>query len=252
MRDPSAKAKPPLILACDTTQGACSLALWRGDLVASRLTPMQKGHAEALMPMMEELCAEAAIDLRAITHLAVTHGPGTFTGVRVGLSAMRGLALALDAPLKTYGTLAVMAAACPQELPLIVAIDAKRETFYTQSFAAKGAPLTAPQALSAPDILAMAQSLTRPEGEKKGSQKIALCGSGTPLLVEACELSDAAGLFHVLDAPPYPQAAHLARLAAEDAGLPEKWENLPPAEPLYLRPPDATLPDPSKNIKWRV
>ena len=248
MRDPSAKAKPPLILACDTTQGACSLALWRGDLVASHLTPMQKGHAEALMPMLEALCAEAAIDLREITHLAVTHGPGTFTGVRVGLSAMRGLALALDAPLKTYGTLAVMAAACPQDLPLIVAIDAKRETFYTQSFAAQGAPLTSPQALSAPDILAMAQNLSMSEG----AQKIALCGTGAPLLAAAQKMSDAAGLFQLLDAPPYPQAAHLARLAAEDTGTPEKWENLPPAEPLYLRPPDATLPDPSKNIKWRV
>lgn len=244
MRDPSAKATP-LILACDTTQGACSLALWRGALVARRLTPMQKGHAEALMPMLEALCAEAEIDLRAVTHLAVTNGPGTFTGVRVGLSAMRGLALALDAPLKTYGTLAVMAAACPQELPLIVAIDAKRETFYTQSFSAKGAPLSAPQALSAPDIAAMAQSLSISEGV----QKIALCGTGASLLAKAPGLAD---LSHMLDAPPYPQAAHLARLAAEDAGTPEKWENLPPAEPLYLRPPDATLPDPSKNIKWRV
>lgn len=232
----------PLILACDTTQGACSVALWRDGLLASQLHPMQKGHAEALMPMIETLCDDSGIEMGALDRLAVTHGPGTFTGVRVGLSAMRGLALALAIPVKTYGTLAVMAQACSDALPLIVAVDAKRDTFFTQGFMADGTAHGDPQALSAAAVSALAVTLAATSETKDA---IALCGTGAPLLADAL---NAAGVrFSPVDAPPYPDAAMLAAMAAQDAD----WDNLPAAEPLYLRPPDATLPDPSKRIKWR-
>jgi tRNA threonylcarbamoyladenosine biosynthesis protein TsaB len=228
----------PVILACDTTQGACSVALYQNNILAAQLDEMTKGHAEALMPMLERVLAEAAIDGAALSRLAVTHGPGTFTGVRVGLAAMRGLALALDLPLKTYGTLAVMAAAAhgvknPDD-PLWVAVDAKRDTFYGQAFDRQGAPLTAPAALSAAQLTALAQDMKAPQ--------IALCGSGAALLSELW------GGFYVLDTPPYPQAAFLAAMAAQD----DEWLDLPAAEPLYLRAPDATLPDPDKRIKWQT
>lgn len=233
----------PFILACDTTQGACSVALWRDGLLASQLHPMQKGHAEALMPMIETLCDDSGIEMGALDRLAVTHGPGTFTGVRVGLSAMRGLALALAIPVKTYGTLAVMAQACGDVLPLIVAVDAKRDTFFTQGFMADGTAHGDPQALSAVAVSALAVTLAATSETKDAA--IALCGTGAPLLADAL---NAAGVrFAPVDAPPYPDAAMLAAMAAQDAD----WDNLPAAEPLYLRPPDATLPDPSKRIKWR-
>ena len=70
---------------------------------------------------------------------------------------------------------------------------------------------------------------------------MAVCGTGAVLLAEAWTG------FYALDAPPYPQAAILAAMAAQD----DDWADLPPPEPLYLRPPDATLPDPEKRIKWR-
>ena len=229
---------PPLILACDTTQGACSVALWRGGLLAAQLAPMQKGHAEALMPMIETLFDESGIEIGALDRLAVTHGPGTFTGVRVGLSAMRGLALALAIPVKTFGTLAVMARACKTRIPLIVAVDAKRDTFYTQSFTRDGAAHSDPQAISGEDVCALAATLM---ADDETADKIALCGSGADILMPASPM------FSVVDAPSYPDAAVLAGMAAQDAD----WENLPAAEPLYLRPPDATLPDPTKRIKWR-
>ncbi len=226
----------PLILACDTTQGACSAALYQDGILAAALAPMQKGHAEALMPMLENLLAEADIEMRAIDRLAVTHGPGSFTGVRVGLSAMRGLALALDAPLKTYGTLELMARgalSAPEktgissDMGLLVAVDARRESFFVQSFAPDGQPENQAQAVDLTAALALHQA--RP---------LVAIGTGAPLLAAA----DADLI--VLDGHDWPDAAILAAWAAQD----DAWAHLPPAEPLYLRPPDASLPDPRKKI----
>ncbi len=221
----------PLILACDTTQGACSAALYQDGVLAAALAPMQKGHAEALMPMLEKLVDEAGVEMAAIDRLAVTHGPGSFTGVRVGLSAMRGLAVALHAPLKTYGTLELMARGAHAQMEvqtaLLVAVDARRETFYAQSFAANGSAENLPQALDLKATLALHE--TRP---------LAAIGTGAPLLAAADSALD------ILPAPDWPDAAILAGWAAQDAA----WDDLPPAEPLYLRPPDASLPDPAKKI----
>ena len=219
--------KPPLILACDTTQGACSAALYRGGVLAAALQEMQKGHAEALMPMLAQLMADAKIGMHEIDRLAVTHGPGSFTGVRVGLSAMRGLALALDCPLKTFGTFEVMARAAALKAPLLVAVDARRETFFAQAFAADTTPLGPPQAVGLAAALALHEA--RP---------LTIIGSGADILCAADE-----GLKKV-PANMFPDAAVLAEMAAAD----DDWENLPAAEPLYLRPPDASLPDPNKKI----
>src|SRR5210317_1485860 len=125
----------PVLLACDTTQGACSVALRKNGEIISDLQVMTRGHAEALMPMIERQCEQAQIPMSQLQRLDVTHGPGTFTGVRVCLSAMRGLALALKVPLCAIGTLHAMAAAAvPSDQKLIVAVDARRDTFYTQVF----------------------------------------------------------------------------------------------------------------------
>ena len=165
----------PLILACDTTQAACSVALYQAGILAAQCAEMSKGHAEALMPMLESVLAETETARRDVRRLAVTHGPGTFTGVRVGLSAMRGLALALDLPVKTYGTLAVMAAAHKYaDDPLLVAVDAKRDTFYAQAFDANGEAMNDPAALTAAQLAALAQST--------GAERMAVCGTGAPLL----------------------------------------------------------------------
>lgn len=219
----------PLILACDTTQGACSVAAYRGGVLAEELTPMRKGHAEALIPMMERVMADAKLTMRDIDRLAVTHGPGTFTGTRVGLSAMRGLALALDKPLKAYGSLHVMALAAAHDGPVLVGVDARRDIFYAQGFDASRTPFGAAQALMGDAALALI-----------GEDGFGVLGSGAPLLRDLAA-AQGAGV-SVLDAPDWPQAAHLAALAAADAD----WDNPPVPSPLYLRPPDATLPNPAK------
>jgi tRNA threonylcarbamoyladenosine biosynthesis protein TsaB len=153
---------------------------------------------------------------------------------------MRGLALALARPLKTYGTLDVMARACVCDTPLMIAVDARRDTFYCQAFMANGAAYTQPQALTGAQAVALAAELSAAQEAEHGPQ-IALCGTGGAIL------GDASPLFSPLTAAPYPDAVTLAEMAAQDAA----WDDLPPAEPLYLRPPDATLPDARKRIQWQ-
>jgi len=226
----------PLVLVCDTSQGACSVALAEGAaLLGARCTSMSRGHAEVLMPMLAEVMAEAGRPFAALDGLAVTLGPGTFTGVRVGLSAMRGLALALDLPVLGLATLHTMAASAdPTALagrPILVAVDARRDSYYCQAFDAAGVPQGPPQALS----LTAAQAL-HPTGP------VAVIGTGGPALAAAN------GRFSPLDQPAHPLPHGLVAVTAQTA-----WADWPRDLPLpvYLRPPDATLPDPAKALKRR-
>ncbi|MBE8191357.1 MAG: tRNA (adenosine(37)-N6)-threonylcarbamoyltransferase complex dimerization subunit type 1 TsaB [Alphaproteobacteria bacterium] len=236
-----------VILACDTTQAACSVALaYKGGII-SRLQSMTKGHAEALMPLLEEVLDEAQIKASPtkrseIDYLLVTNGPGSFTGVRVGLSAMAGLALAWDKPLVPYGTLAAMMLnrtfSNETDRPMIVAVDARRDTFYTQFFHQTGTALTPPQALSATQLLKTAQHYQ----STLDIDKFYIMGTGKAAFA-ACDFLVAS---HSVD---YPQAEIVVRHAL--AWQPSVWqaiiESAPaPVAPLYLRPPDATLPDKSK------
>ncbi|MCH7931874.1 MAG: tRNA (adenosine(37)-N6)-threonylcarbamoyltransferase complex dimerization subunit type 1 TsaB, partial [Proteobacteria bacterium] len=88
------------VLALDTATAACSVALWSdGTVLAQRFATMARGHAEALMPMVEAVMAEAGLAFADLDLVATTVGPGTFTGLRVGLAAARGLALAGGLPI---------------------------------------------------------------------------------------------------------------------------------------------------------
>src|SRR3954469_5612836 len=87
------------ILALDTAGAACSVAVLRGVVVAaSRSEPMARGHSEALMPMIRAAMRDAALEFDALDLIAATVGPGAFTGIRIGLAAARGLALAAGKP----------------------------------------------------------------------------------------------------------------------------------------------------------
>src|SRR6266850_2221235 len=98
------------ILAVDTTFGACSVAVRAGEtLLARRFERMERGHAEALAPMVEEALHASGVAFPELDRLGVTTGPGTFTGQRVGLAFMRGLRIALAKPLLGVTTLSVMA-----------------------------------------------------------------------------------------------------------------------------------------------
>ncbi|HKQ09649.1 MAG TPA: tRNA (adenosine(37)-N6)-threonylcarbamoyltransferase complex dimerization subunit type 1 TsaB, partial [Rhizomicrobium sp.] len=122
------------ILAVDTALGACSVALLDGEQTLAHIfEPMDRGHAERLAPMVDEAMRAADVEFSALTRLAVTIGPGTFTGQRVGLAFMRGLRLALKVPLIGTTTLEVMAMAAAAETGLSKAAaihDARRNEAY--------------------------------------------------------------------------------------------------------------------------
>ena len=122
------------ILAVDTALGACSVALLENNAtLAQILEPMERGHAERLAPMVAEAMQAAKADFQTLDRLAVTVGPGTFTGQRVGLAFMRGLRLALRLPLTGVTTLEGMAAAAMAETgeAKVAAIhDARRSEAY--------------------------------------------------------------------------------------------------------------------------
>lgn len=108
-----------LILAVDTALNACSVAILRsGEVLRSRVEPMAKGQAERLAPMTREVLVEAGIAPSTLDRIAVTRGPGAFTGLRIGLAFARGLAVALDRPCVGISTLEVLAHAASAQRTL--------------------------------------------------------------------------------------------------------------------------------------
>ena len=122
------------ILAVDSCLGACSVAILEDEAtLAHRFALMDRGHAEALAPMVDEAMRQSGVPYATLDRLAVTVGPGTFTGQRVGLAFMRGLRLTLKIPLTGVTTLEVLALAAMQESGMTKAAaihDARREEAY--------------------------------------------------------------------------------------------------------------------------
>jgi tRNA threonylcarbamoyladenosine biosynthesis protein TsaB len=203
------------LLAVDTALGACSVAVLNGShVLAHRFVLMDRGHAEVLAPMVEE--AMAGIAFADLDRLAVTTGPGTFTGQRVGLAFMRGLRVALNKPLAGVTTLAAMAAQAMAETGLARAAalhDAKRGEVYLEVAGSHD-----PRVLTFDDAIAVL-----PQGP------FALAGTAAPAAAERLPQA-------TLSTIRQPDALWVARLAA---AMPVS--TAAPA-PLYLRAPDAKLP----------
>jgi tRNA threonylcarbamoyladenosine biosynthesis protein TsaB len=204
------------LLAVDTCFGACSAAVFAGtQILASRRSDMARGHAEALAPMVEAVMQAAGLSFAELDRLAVTTGPGSFTGQRVGLAFMRGLRLALKKPLIGITSLAAMAEQARHETGCATAAavhDAKRDEVYVEI----------PGHMAAPQILTCAEAAVL----FAGFPGIALAGSAAPYFAK----QDV-----IVTAITAPDALWVGRLAAtaEDVGTPR---------PLYLRAPDAKLP----------
>src|SRR3982750_1943612 len=138
------------ILAIDTALGACAAAVLdsqAGAIVASESVGMLRGHAEAVMPMIARVMDAARCEFAELDRIAVTVGPGSFTGLRVGISAARGIALAAGKPAIGLSTLSAFAAphvAARTGDTIVVAIDAKHGHVYLQVFATTGRTLIPP------------------------------------------------------------------------------------------------------------
>ncbi len=219
------------ILALDTSMGACGAAVLRAggtrqDLFA-RAELMARGHAEALMPMVADVLAEAGLAAADLDLIAATLGPGSFTGVRIAIAAARGLALATGAKLWGTDSLTVMARVALAEAnlgqsgrPFAVAVDARRSMLYFALFDAGG------QRLAGPVLIAPGEAVA----ELPADLAVAV-GSGAELLRDAAKMRGRPVETALPDLQP--DASTLAMLALA-AG-----KTLPSLRPLYLRPPDA-------------
>jgi tRNA threonylcarbamoyladenosine biosynthesis protein TsaB len=206
-----------MLLAVDTALGACSVALLKGEAtVAHILEAMDRGHAERLAPMVDEVMR--GHDFAALTRLAVTVGPGTFTGQRVGLAFMRGLRLALKIPLVGVTTLEAMAAAT--QSPRTAAIhDARRDEAYLLLKDGEAVTLE-------PAVMPFTNAIAR----IGAFGPCALAGTGAAAAHQA--LGEAFTMTEIRQ----PDALWVARLAMNRP----VHDTVP--GPLYLRAPDAKLP----------
>ena len=223
------------ILAFDTCFGAVSAVVSRhapgaaheveADILSEAFVPLSIGHAERLLPMIDAAMAEAGLTFGQLNRIAVTVGPGGFTGLRVGVSAARALALATGLPVVGMSSLALMSVGAARLIgktssprTLVVAVDARRDAFYVQTFSAD-----AVQVQSQPALMSAAEAVAA-----LPSTPLMIVGSG------ARAIADAAGRDDILTELPdlQPNARDLAYLA----------HRLPPLDrvtPLYLRAADA-------------
>lgn len=217
------------VLGIDTSAAACSAAVWRdGAVLASARAAMMRGHAEALVPMIELVMRDAGLAYRDLAAVAVTRGPGAFTGLRIGLATARGLALAAGIPAIGISAFDAVAEALPAGARagrcLAVAIDTKRGDVYLQISDRALAPVGAARVVQPRDVAA-----ALPAGP------ILVAGDGAALLAEALAARAAEIAFDPSPRPP--DAVVVARLGA--AAL-ARGAPLPPPVPLYLRAPEAT------------
>jgi tRNA threonylcarbamoyl adenosine modification protein YeaZ len=216
------------VLAIDTALAACSAAVLdtdAGGIVASESLAMTRGHAETLMPLLARLMGQAGMVLRDLDRIAVTTGPGSFTGLRVGISAARGIALSAGKPAVGISTLSAYAAPYLAEddtIPVVCAIDARHQHVYLQVFGVGGRTLIAPRLAPLSDaVQAAAQAPARIVGS--AAQAVADALAGRPSEVAAV----------AVDPRGAPDIDWVARLGA---ALPEGQS---PPKPQYLRAPDA-------------
>jgi tRNA threonylcarbamoyladenosine biosynthesis protein TsaB len=223
------------VLAFDTCLGAVSAAVrWKGASgawhIASRFELRAEGHAERLLPMIAEVMEEAGLAFAGLERIAVTVGPGTFTGVRGGVAAARGLALASGLPVVAATSLAVMAHRArerlegPQADLLAVAVDARRGMVYLELFCE-----TMPGAASGPVLLTHAEAAAR-----IGTRPATVMGSGAHAVAD--RIAASGGRAKVCLSDLEPDARSLAVIA-------ERLPAVHPVRPLYLRAPDARPQD---------
>ena len=142
------------LLAIDTAAPRLQLALLVGDRIDTLVEEMAQGQAEAIFPRLEALLERNAIAYKDLARIAVTTGPGSFTGLRIGLSAARGLGLALGIPVVGVPSLAAISLSAPAGAPVAVLLDARRDEAYFERFSAPGRSRDAPRLLPMPQARA--------------------------------------------------------------------------------------------------
>lgn len=219
-----------LSLGIDTTAGYCSVALVaNGQTLTADQTKMERGQSEMLLPSIERALAQAGVAFQDLGSVGVTTGPGAFTGIRIGLAAARGLALALGIPcvgVDSFSALARHSQLVKQADDHILAvIDARRRSVFAQLFDAAGMPAGAPYECA-------------PEAVLGTSITSALCVIGSGAALVSLPLTQNVRLMPEIDAPDPIVVARAANQPGEDtAAMPR---------PFYLRAADAR-PNPARR-----
>lgn len=208
------------VLVIDTALGACQAGLFDGETALAVLErPMEQGGMERIAGLTRDLMRAAGFGFDVIDRIGVTTGPGSFTGLRVGLAFAQGLGAALSRPVIGLSSLDALAASAASSGAVLAVIDARRGQVYARLFR-DGAAEGPPQALTLAEAAARARDL---------GPGLRLVGSGAPLLIEGLDRPDVLPLA----APTLTALAALTRKTDPQAA--------PPA-PLYLRAPDAKPP----------
>ncbi len=215
-----------IVLALDTALAACSVCLFdaqRDKVIASESAMLGKGHAEALLPMLERVIAKLDGGWSAVDRIGVVVGPGSYTGLRVGIAAARAVALATGRPAIGVTTLAALAAplvGVSEEVPIAAAIDARHGNLFFQLFSPDGHPLGEPAALSLTEA-----------AQRIGDRPVHLVGSASPALHSV--VSQTGGVARSSLAEAAPDIVCVAKLAA--AADPKAS----PPDPVYVKPAQA-------------
>lgn len=221
-----------LTLAFDTSADNCSVALLGGDSVlAAEERSMTRGHTEALVPMVMQVMEAAGERIGDLDAIGVTVGPGSFTGIRTGIAAAQGFALASPAEAVGVSTLEAVAygalASAADRSPVMCILDTRRDAYYVQDYDADRVPLSAPAILGGDEI-----------GELLGRRDYLLAGNGVARFVAGRD--PGSGGIRCVDGDRLPRAADVGRLAGlalrgtgtREGGL----------RPLYLQAPQTTAP----------
>lgn len=225
------------ILAIDTACSACSVGVLTAEgVIAARSELMMRGHAESLMPMVRSVLADAECEFSDVSLIAVTVGPGSFTGIRTGLAAARGLGVALGVQVSGVTTLEAIAAATISSATvtgkpcILAAIETRRTDLYVQLFESEPGPGGVPRPVDAPKALAPVDAVALlPDGP------VLLAGDGADRL---CEQAPARFRERIERVPEIcvPAISAVASIAAARLGDPL------PAAPLYIHSPAVRRP----------
>lgn len=214
------------VLAIDTALEACSAAvldIGQAAILSSETQIMARGHAEALMPLVASVMSQASLTFGEIDRFVVTTGPGSFTGLRVGIAAARGFGLATSKPVVGVTTLAALAApyiAADDSVPVAPVIDARHHHVYLQLFGSGGRTLISPRIVPLREAVHAAAAASA-----------RLVGSGAAMIAREWPAGEQPP--QVIDERRAPDIDWVARLGAAA----DKEQSAP--KPFYLRAPDA-------------
>jgi tRNA threonylcarbamoyladenosine biosynthesis protein TsaB len=214
------------ILALDTALpavSACVLDTSAAEPLARETIAMERGHAEALLPLVERVVGAVEGGFGSIERVAVTVGPGSFTGIRIGLACAQAIALARKIEAVGVSTLSALAAPVimePFEGVVAAAIDARHGQVYVAAYGPDGRTILSPRRVGAHEAL-----------RALGDGPLQLVGSGAPIL--EAQARGTGVVVHMVNSSPAPDIAFVARLGLAAAPADA------PVRPLYLKAPDA-------------